>query len=474
MKKLLILVVIIVSSLQAQNYVTQDFESGNRSKQLSICWLFPGMIFDASYPISGKFAGHTDQLTSLTDQVGIISPWIKMESGNITFKHKLTPRLKNGTLRRFAVLLQSSTQLAKDTIFKYTYALTATDTVAQTATIPVTKTGIYKVYILFAGLEGNGRAEIDELKIPGLYASQPDQDCQPVSEKVDSDKDASNDMDDDYFIDSTVAYNNYYPASSFGTLMYEDLWPAKGDYDFNDLVVDYQFDHITNASNKLVKSVCTFVLRAAGSSYNNGLAFSFDGLTASMVTSVEGAALTDGVFTVNAAGVESGQTNAVIPVFDNIFKQLPSAGGTGVNTDTTVSSVPTKTVTVTVTYQSGKLTLSDVSAAKFNPFMVINKTRGKEVHLPNKAPTNLASSDYFGKNDDDTHLSSGKYYKTKDNLPWALNITESIPYPKESIDLTKGYLKFVNWVISNGANYPDWYKNNANYRAQSKLYSKNN
>ena len=110
MKKLLILVVIIVSSLQAQNYVTQDFESGNRSKQLSICWLFPGMIFDASYPISGKFAGHTDQLTSLTDQVGIISPWIKMESGNITFKHKLTPRLKNGTLRRFAVLLQSSTQ----------------------------------------------------------------------------------------------------------------------------------------------------------------------------------------------------------------------------------------------------------------------------------------------------------------------------------------------------------------------------
>ncbi len=33
------------------------------------------------------------------------------------------------------------------------------------------------------------------------------------------------------------------PSEQFtGTLAYEDLWPGKGDYDFNDLVVDYDFD----------------------------------------------------------------------------------------------------------------------------------------------------------------------------------------------------------------------------------------
>ncbi len=473
MKKLAILIAIITIGLRAQNYLVQDFESGNRSKQLSICWLFPGMIFNASYPIDGQFSGHTDQLTSLTDQVGIISPWVKMEAGNISFKHKLTPKLKNGTLRRFVVLLQSTTQLTKDTIYKYTYSLTAADTVAQTVTIPVTKTGVYKVYILFSGQDGNGRAQIDDLKIPGLYAALPDQDCQYVSQNVDSDKDASDDMDDDYFIDSTIAYNNYYPASGYATLMFEDLWPAKGDYDFNDLVVDYQLNHITNAVNKLVKSECIFIVQAAGSSYSNGLAFTFDGLNPSKVQKVEGNVLTDGVFAVTGAGIENGPATAVIPVFDNVFKILPSPGGIGVNTDTTYSYVDAKTVKVTITYQPGQLTLADVSADKFNPFMIINKKRGMEVHLPNKVPTSLASTSYFGQNDDDTKPSAGKYYKTKTNLPWALNVTDAIPYPKESVDLTKGYLKFINWVLSNGTNYQDWYKNNANYRAQSKLYNKN-
>jgi len=326
---------------------------------------------------------------------------------------------------------------------------------------------------MFAGQGGNGRAQIDELKIPGVYASQPDDDCSPISEKNDSDKDASNDMDDDYYIDSTIAYNNYFPAAGYGTLMFEDLWPSKGDYDFNDLVVDYQLNHVTNALNKLVRSECSFIVRAAGSSYANGLAFSIDGMTASKITKVEGSTLTDGVFSVNAAGTENGPANAVIPVFDNVFKVLPSPGGIGVNTDTTTAYVESKTIKVTITYQPGQLTLSDVSADKFNPFLVINKKREMEVHLPNKAATSLASTSYFGKNDDDTKPSSGKYYKTKTNLPWALNITESIPYTKESVDLTKGYLKFINWVISNGTNFTDWYKNNASYRSQSKLYNKN-
>jgi hypothetical protein len=34
-----------------------------------------------------------------------------------------------------------------------------------------------------------------------------------------------------------------------GTLAFEDLWPSTGDYDFNDLVVDYDFKIIKTIKN---------------------------------------------------------------------------------------------------------------------------------------------------------------------------------------------------------------------------------
>lgn len=32
--------------------------------------------------------------------------------------------------------------------------------------------------------------------------------------------------------------------------MFEDLWPATGDYDFNDLVLDYSINRVTDASGR--------------------------------------------------------------------------------------------------------------------------------------------------------------------------------------------------------------------------------
>ena len=55
---------------------------------------------------------------------------------------------------------------------------------------------------------------------------------------VDADGDQIEDYYDDYPQDGARAFNNYYPArDTYGTLAYEDLWPHRGDYDFNDLVV---------------------------------------------------------------------------------------------------------------------------------------------------------------------------------------------------------------------------------------------
>jgi hypothetical protein len=77
----------------------------------------------------------------------------------------------------------------------------------------------------------------------------------------DTDADGATDFVDSFPDDPNLAYENYYPSQSFfGSLAFEDLWPSRGDYDFNDLVIDYQFKEILNANNEVVQVDAALVL----------------------------------------------------------------------------------------------------------------------------------------------------------------------------------------------------------------------
>src|SRR5690606_16931813 len=144
----------------------------------------------------------------------------------------------------------------------------------------------------------------------------------PQASIIDTDGDGVQDSDDDYPANPELAFNNVFPATGFSTLMFEDLWPSKGDFDFNDIVVDYRINRITNANNKVVKIDAKFVLRAIGASYKNGFAFQFDGLAPSKVLSLSGNKIRETLHSFASNGTESNQANAVIVVFDNAYKVL--------------------------------------------------------------------------------------------------------------------------------------------------------
>ena len=93
----------------------------------------------------------------------------------------------------------------------------------------------------------------------------------------DSDGDGVTDDWDDYPDDPDRAFNQYTPAEGqYGTFMWEDLWPEKGDYDMNDLVMDYNVIEVFNADWEIVDVVNNFYLRAAGAGYlNNGFAIQY-------------------------------------------------------------------------------------------------------------------------------------------------------------------------------------------------------
>jgi LruC domain-containing protein len=143
-----------------------------------------------------------------------------------------------------------------------------------------------------------------------------------------------------------------------------------------------------------------------------------------------------------------------------------------------VPLAPIDTVVTTVSYRTssgdaapgGDVVLADVMGTNFNPFIVVNQNRGTEVHLLDQQPTSLANAALLGTKDDKSNANLGQYYRTANNLPFALNIPESTPYMIEKAEITTGFLKLIDWAISGGTSFTDWYKNQPGYRNNANIY----
>ena len=284
----------------------------------------------------------------------------------------------------------------------------------------------------------------------------------------DTDGDGINDPVDDYPNDPTKAYDNFYPAeSTFGSLAFEDLWPNKGDYDFNDLVVDYYFTEVLNASNEIVELKADFILKATGATYENGFGFEL-GITPDQVTSISGSNIFGSAVTLTENGTEANQTKAVCMVFDNVYGIMSRPEGFYVNTQPDAPYVIPDTVSIVISFTQPQLSVN-LGTPPYNPFIFVNQDRSREVHLAEHPPTSLAAgSAYFGSGDDASDVSG--YYKTYNNLPWALDIVESLTYPLERVTIDEAHNFFIGWAETSGNTYSDWFKDKPGYRTSAKLY----
>lgn len=264
---------------------------------------------------------------------------------------------------------------------------------------------------------------------------------------------------------------NLYPALGFGTLGFEDLWPGKGDYDFNDLVIDYQFEITSTPSNMVDNVKATFVIKAFGAELHNGFGFQFMGNINPQDLTVTGSRITENYITLSGNGTEAGQIKPTFILFDDAFKQMAYPGsGTGVNTEHPAPYVTPVTLVMNITFKPNTYSYNDLDIANFNPFIMVNLNRGLEVHLPDYPPTSLADQSIFGQADDTSDPALERYYKTENNLPWAINIYESFAYPIERVNIPAAYNHFIEWAVSGGQSYPDWFQNKPGYRNTQYIY----
>jgi len=291
----------------------------------------------------------------------------------------------------------------------------------------------------------------------------------------DSDNDGVSDYFDDYPDNTNYAFNNYYPCSvEFGTLAFEDLWPGVGDYDFNDLVLDYQFNQITNGNNRITHIDAKLVVVATGAYFLNGFGFQLP-IASTDVTNVSGYDLQENYITLDPSNnLEAGQSKATVIVYDNSFNILPDPGGPGIGVNTAPEKQyvnPDDTLNISIDL-ANVFTSEELGSPPYNPFLIVNEQRDYEVHLPDFAPTDLADKDLFGTKDDDSDPGTGRYYKTYSNLPWAINLFYAFDYPIEKTQINQAHLKFTDWAESNGSIRNDWYLDLPDYRDDDKIYSK--
>lgn len=287
----------------------------------------------------------------------------------------------------------------------------------------------------------------------------------------DSDGDGVGDTRDEFPSDPSRAFSSYTPSkTTFASLAYEDLWPAKGDYDFNDLVVDYQVQEIYNASNQVVDVKVKTVVRAVGASLKNGWGIQLP-VAPSTIKKISGQSLKNNYITTSANGTEAGQSKAVIMIFDDAFNQIKRVGADFVNTVQNQPFSKGDTLSVSIEFNS-PIASSTLGTAPYNPFLVVNYERGKEIHLPNYVPTDKADAKLFGTSHDRSNAAKNTYYKNWKNLPWAIHLPVSFDYPYEKQEILKGHLMFSKWAESGGTQYADWYLDKTGYRSKANIYTK--
>ncbi|WP_195538051.1 LruC domain-containing protein [Bacteroides cellulosilyticus] len=244
------------------------------------------------------------------------------------------------------------------------------------------------------------------------------------------------------------------------TYVFEDNWPKYGDFDLNDIVLTLNNRSTQANSNGNLKSAqFDITLEAVGASKIVGVGIRFLGLPASV---------TPNTFTIkgNNASFEAGQSLPTLILFESAHTEFGFTDRPFINTYQTASTnkadLPQYAVRFEFT-ESDKISSSAFNINNLDVFIITKaadqRTKRTEVHIAGYAPTDLANTTLFGQANDDSSLSSKRYYLSSENLTWGIVVPDKFSWPLEIKNVKDVYTEFANWVTSGGKENKDWYKN---------------
>ncbi len=257
----------------------------------------------------------------------------------------------------------------------------------------------------------------------------------------------------------------YFPsANGWATLAFEDRWPEEGDYDFNDVVLKYRLTETLSGSDILRVDI-EIDIQALGATYHSGFGVSLPGFDVANVDRENAFLLTPTQRQFTASGIDANE--AVLRLTQDLYSHL-SVSCSFYRTIDSCDSDETRRITLSVPMQAS-VEQSLMPAFPYDPFIfgTPGYWRGSssvdieksiiEVHLADVSGTALATEYLWQVADDDSIPQLNRYYRTSQNLPWALLFAESWRHPKENVSLLEAYPQFRHWVESDGELSLDWY-----------------
>lgn len=254
---------------------------------------------------------------------------------------------------------------------------------------------------------------------------------QSLASLSDLDGDSTPDAVDDFPEDPTRATRVQHPARGRFTMAYEDLYPRKGDADFNDYVVQARFEEHLNAQGQIVqvKSSYRHVARAAG--YKHYLKIKLPESLATSAYRLSRHPYTGGAPVSNVGRVAA---NRVIPISARSDQTIPAR-----NADRGQEFSGGDLYELEITPDAPANPISQ-SLPPYDLFIHVQNT-GREVHFPGLY----------------THPDGSDEYLDSDGFPWALAVPVDWRWMLERENIHTAYATFIGWYTSAGNLNRDWY-----------------
>ena len=269
-------------------------------------------------------------------------------------------------------------------------------------------------------------------------------------------EDACNDEDYDDVIFALKPIDAFKPLPEIesdrvvteGVYAFEDLWPAQGDYDMNDVVVDFKHERemTRNNTTENFKTIYqTFYL----TTYQNYVTL-VSGLALKLNTKKKPTSIV-------MKKIASGSDDDVEVTFEN-------DGSIYYLTNDVKAELGT-TYILELFYKDG---VGKDDLASVEPFIFRKEANDQEweVHIPYEVPTAKMDFSYFGKGDDASKVSDNIFFVRSGNYPFAFYLAgvnidafkdTILLRANESKMIDKLYPDFLDWSLSKGTEKPQWY-----------------
>ena len=234
-----------------------------------------------------------------------------------------------------------------------------------------------------------------------------------------------------------------------GIYAFEDLWPAKGDYDMNDVMTKSTYTKLVDSKNNIYEESYTFKTYGNYATLTNGLAVRLDGV--STTDKLE--------FYVKAVGDED--FSALETTYDATDRVVVLTNDVNTNKGAEYK--------VKVIHAENSPVEKETIDAE--PFIFRAEESGDavawwEVHLTGYKPTSKMNFGYFNTGDDCSQPDKDIFYVRKGNYPFSFflagatdeDLKPMLDPDNESTPINELYSGYSDWVTNNGTTSTDWYK----------------